>query len=179
MRRTLSGLAGTILLLALWGGASLAADVAKIGVVDFQRFLTESNIGQAAQAEIETEGARMEGDLKERGSAIESLEKKMEADAMVVSEEKREEQLREYRIKIGDLKSLQQKYTVALKKLEQQLIASVQKDAAALAEALGKKEGYLLLIERNAVIYFPAAIDATDDLIKFANEKKASPGKTQ
>ncbi len=174
MRRTVLGLAGTIFLLAFWGGYGVTADVAKIGVVDFQRFLMESDIGQAAQAEIETEGARMENDLKAQGSAIETLEKKIEAEAMVVSEEKREEQLREYRIKIGDLKALQQKYTVALKKLEQELINSVQKEASALAAELGKKEGYLLLIEKNAAIYYPAAIDATDHLIQFANAKKDS-----
>ncbi len=174
MRRNVLGLAGTMLLLVLWSGAGMAADVAKIGVVDFQRFLTESVIGQAAQAKIEAEGARMEKDLKEQGAAIESLEKKLEADAMVVSEERREAQLREYRIKIGDLKALQQKYTVALKKMEQQLITSVQQEASALAAELGKKEGYLMLIEKTAVIYYPAAIDVTDDLIRFANEKKSA-----
>jgi outer membrane protein len=172
-------LAETIFLLVLFVGPGIADDVAKIGVVDFQRFLTESNIGKAAQSEIEAEGAKMESDLKEQGSAIEALEKKMEADAMVASPDKREEQLREYRIKIGDLKSLQQKYTVALKKKEQQLISGVQQEASALAAELGKKDGYLLLIEKNAVIYSPAAIDVTDHLIQFANEKKSSPAKKQ
>jgi outer membrane protein len=171
MKRTVFGLVLILVSLALGAGMGTAADVAKIGVVDFQRFLTESQIGQTAQAEIETEGARMEKELKEQGGAIEALEKKMEADAMVVSEEKRESQLREYRIKVGDLKALQQKYTVALKKLEQELIARVQQQAAALAAELGKKDGYLLLIEKNAVIYYPSAIDATDDLIQFANAK--------
>jgi len=179
MKRTVFELAGIFFLLVLWSGVGMAADVAKIGVVDMQRFLTESDIGQEAQAEIETEGARMEKDLKAQGSAIEALEKKMEADAMVVSEERREAQLREYRIKIGDLKALQQKYTVALKKLEQQLIARVQKEASALAAKLGKKEGYLLLIEKTAAIYYPAAIDVTDHLIKFANEKKRARSESQ
>lgn len=172
MKRSIIHPAGIIFLLCIWAGVGMAADVAKIGVVDFQRFLTESNIGQAAQEKIETEGARMEKDLKEQGAAIEALEKKLEADAMVVSEEKREAQLREYRIKIGDLKALQQKYTMALKKMEQELIASVQKKASSLAAELGEKEGFLLLIEKTAVIYHPAAIDVTDQLIQFANAKE-------
>ncbi len=172
MRRTIIQIAGIVITLLIWAGAGMAADVAKIGVVDFQRFLTESNIGQAAQEEIETEGARMEKDLKTQGEAIAALEKKLEADALVVSEEKRESQLREYRIKIGDLKALQQKYTMALKKMEQELIARVQKKASTLASELGEKEGYLLLIEKTAVIYHPAAIDVTDELIQFANAKE-------
>ena len=180
MRRNNFQLAGIVFTLFLiWAGTAKAADVAKIGVVDFQRFLTESNIGQAAQAEIESEGARMEKDLKEQGEAIETLEKKLEADAMVVSEEKRESQLREYRIKIGDLKALQQKYTMALKKMEQELIARVQTKATALAAELGEKEGYLMLIEKTAVIYHPAAIDVTDQLIQYANAKESAPENKQ
>jgi outer membrane protein len=178
MKRMIFWIAGMMAGLALFVGPGLAEEV-KIGVVDFQRFLTESNIGKAAQSEIEAEGAKMESDLKQQGSAIEALEKKMEADAMVLSEEKKEAQLREYRIKIGDLKALQQKYTVALKKKEQQLIGNVQQEASALAAELGKKEGYLLLIEKNAVIYYPTAIDVTDHLIQFANEKKTVPPKKQ
>ena len=47
-------------------GASSAADVAKIGVVDFQKILEVSNAGKTAQAEINKQGKQMETDLKDK-----------------------------------------------------------------------------------------------------------------
>jgi len=164
----LAGIAGLLLL----AGINVnAADVAKIGVIDFQRFLMESEIGKAAQARIETEGTKMETDLQEQGDQIEVLRNMMERDAMVMSEAKREEKMREYRIKINDLKELQQKYKSNFKELEQRLIATIQKKALDLAQELGRKEGYMLMIERGAVIYYPEAIDVTDKLIEMANTR--------
>src|SRR6056297_1605971 len=148
MKRTMTKLIGAICLVAIWTLPTGAADVAKIGVIDFQRFLMESDIGQQAQAKIESQGTKMEEDLAEKGNQIEVLKNMMERDAMVMSDAKREEKMREYRIKINDLKALQQKYKANFQDLEQRLIASIQKKALALAEEMGKKEGYLLLLEK-------------------------------
>ena len=50
-----------------------AAEVNRIGVVDFQRILETSEAGKAAQAEIKSEGQKMEAALKQKGEEIEEL----------------------------------------------------------------------------------------------------------
>src|SRR6056297_618992 len=137
MKRTMTKLIGAICLVAIWTLPTGAADVAKIGVIDFQRFLMESDIGQQAQAKIESQGTKMEEDLAEKGNKIEVLKNMMERDAMVMSEAKREDKMREYRIKINDLKALQKKYRSSFQKLEQRLITTIQEKAMELAEKLG------------------------------------------
>lgn len=151
-----------------------AADVAKIGVVDLQRFILESDIGKAAQARIDKETSEMEADLEKKGGQLETLKKKLERDVMVMSENKKEQQEREYRIQMNDFKTLQRKYSDKLRQLEQRLVMEIQEKALALAENMGKKGGYLLLLEKTATIYYPQAIDVTDKLIEMANKQNLS-----
>lgn len=160
-----------VFLMACLVPAAHAADVAKIGVVDLQRFIMESDIGKAAQARIDKETSQMGAELEEMGEQLESLKNKLERDVMVMSEAKKDQQEREYRIQMNDFKTLQRKYSDKLRQLEQRLIMEIQEKALNLAEEMGRKEGYLLLVEKTATIFYPQAIDVTDKLIKMANAK--------
>jgi len=158
---------------------SYGADVAKIGVVDFQRILEVSSAGKSAQAEIKSRGEKMEADLKKKESELEELKKRLEREALVMSREMLEEKEREFRIKINDFKSLEKKYKEELRALNSRLVNRIKKDIFELIEEMGKKEGYLLIVEKReaGVVYSPTAIDITDKLIPQYNEKVARQAK--
>ncbi len=156
---------------------SYSADVAKIGVIDFQRILETSSPGKLAQSEINEKGKKMEAELKTKGAAIEELQKKLERDALVMSKEMREEKGREVRIKINDIKTLQKRYLSEFRELENRLVMRIKKDVMGIVEEIGKKEGYLLIIEKAGVLYYPNAIDLTDKLIQLYNKKEAGKKK--
>jgi outer membrane protein len=162
---------------------SYGADVAKIGVVDFQRILEVSSAGKSAQAEIKSQGEKMETDLKKKEGELEELKKRLEREALVMSREMREEKEREFRIKINDFKSLEKRYKEEFKVLNNRLVNRIKKDVFELIEETGKKEGYLLIIEKNeaGVMYSPTTIDITDKLIPQYNDKfaKQTKSKTQ
>jgi outer membrane protein len=92
---------------------------------------------------------------------------------MVMSKEKREEKEREVRIKLNDFKSLQKRYRTELQRLEKKLVNALLKDISTLVEEIGKKEGYLLIINHAGVMYSPDSIDITDRLIKELNDRNA------
>ena len=158
---------------------SYGADVAKIGVVDFQRILEVSSAGKSAQTEIKSRGEKMEADLKEKGTELEELKKRLEREILVMSKEMREEKEREFRIKINDFKSLEKKYKEEFKVLNNRLVDRIKKDLYELIEEIGKKEGYLLIIEKweAGVLYAPTSIDITDRLIIQYNNKVAGQAK--
>jgi outer membrane protein len=95
--------------LMMFSGTGWSADVAKIGVVDGQRVLETSSAGQAARAQIKESYKRMEEDMKKRGAEFEELKKQFERNAMVMSQEKREDSQREMQIKQLDLQQLGKK----------------------------------------------------------------------
>jgi outer membrane protein len=115
----------------------------------------------------------MEQELKQKGGEIEELRKQLERDSMVMSKEKREEKEREVRIKLNDFKSLQKRYRTELQRLEKKLVSALLKDISTLVEEIGKKEGYLLIINHTGVMYSPDSIDITDQLIKELNDRYA------
>lgn len=167
LRRHSIGL--TVWIILIFAGIGFAADIAKIGVLDAQRVLETSSAGQEARSQIKGKSSTMAEELKSRGSEVEELRKQLEREAMVMSQEKREDKQREYRIKLNDFKGLEQKYRGELKELEQSLIGKIQIDIIKLAEEIGKEEGYLMIVNKPAVVYYPNSIDITDTLIQRYN----------
>jgi outer membrane protein len=157
-----------------------AADVAKIGVVDFMKILESSNAGKSGQAEIKKQADKMKADLEKKGTEIEELKKKIEKDAMVGNKEVREEKEREVQIKYLDFKNLEKKYSSELQKIQSDSLVRIQKEVQAIADEIGKKEGYQLIIEKReaGVFYMQPSVDITDKLIQQYNAKlTAKPAK--
>lgn len=153
--------------------SSHAADVAKIGVVNVQRVLETSSAGKSAFAEIKKQKEIMEKELQKKKDEIDELRKQLEREAMVMSKEMREEKEREGRIKLNDFKTLQKKYIAELKESEKKFLNIIRADVSEIVERIGKKEGYLLIVNSIGVLYAPTSIDITDQLIKEYNLKFA------
>ena len=149
--------------------SAYGADVAKIGVVNFQKILETSNAGKEAMAEISKQGKKMEVDLNSKGLEIEEVKKKLEREALVMSKEMREEKEREIRIKINDIKTLRKRYESNLRDVQKRLVNRIRKELLELVKDVGKKGGYLLIIENIGVLYSPKTIDITDEIIQKYN----------
>ena len=143
-----------------------AADVAKIGVVDIQKILLTSAAGKNAKAEISKKAREMESTLNEKKVEIDKLQETLERESLVMSKEKRDEKEREIRIKVNDIKVLRNKFEKDLKIIENRVVQQIQKEFESMAQEIGRKEGYLLIITNQTVIYAPNTIDITDELIQ-------------
>lgn len=159
----------TVLVIFFWSGLGFAADVAKIGVVEFQRLFENSDAGKKIKDEITTQGKKMEAELKGKGAEIEELKKRLEREALVMSKEMREEKEREFRIKVNDIKTLQKKYEVELQGIQKKLMGGLQSETLEIIEEIGKSGGYLLIMDKRGVLYSPSTIDITDEVIKKYN----------
>ena len=155
----------------LFVASSFGADVAKIGIVNFQTILEKSDAGKMAMAEINKHGKELEANLKKKGKEIEEAKSKLEREALVMSKDMREEKEREIRINTNDLKILQNKYTADLRQLEAKLVRDIQKEVLEIVADIGKKEGFLVIFEKReaGVMYSPDTIDITDRLIQKYN----------
>ena len=177
MRDLKSACVIAIFIFIFFNNVSFAADVAKIGVIDLQKILETSAAGKAIQAELKKEKDKMEANLKKKGAEIENIRKRLERESMVMGKEMREEKERESRIKINDFKSLQKKYRSNLQKLEGGLMNRLKTDIDEIVKQIGKKGGYLLIINKFGVLYSPNSIDITDNVIGKLNAKYAKKKK--
>ena len=64
-----------------------------------------------------------------------------------------------------------------LKQQEKKHLQRMQKDILRLVEQIGKKEGYLLIVNKVGVLYSPMSNDVTDQLIKEYNIKFSQSAK--
>ena len=151
--------------------SSYGADVAKIGIVDFQRIIKTSSAGKKATDEINKQGKKIEADLKKKGEKIEAAKNKLEREALVMSKEMREEKEREIRINVNDFKTLQKRYVAEFKEHEKRLVGRIQEEMLTIIDEMGKQEGFLLILEKReaGVMYSPNTIDITDRLIQKYN----------
>lgn len=158
-----------------------AAEVAKIGVIDFQRIIDTSNAGMRSAAEIKSQGKKMEQILKEKEAEVEELKKSLEQKALVMNQEAREEKERAFRIQANDLNSLKKRYLDTLKEMNLKLSNRIKEDVFKIVEDMGKRGGYLLILEKRVggVIYSPNAIDVTDKVIEEYNAFDAKQDKSK
>jgi outer membrane protein len=147
------------------------ADVAKIGIIDFQRILATSDAGKAAQVKITKKGKEFENDLKSKGMAIEESKKRFEREAYVMSQEARGEKERELKIKILDFKDLEKKHKSEFNEFNMKLVGEFRNDVVKVVDKIGKKQGFLLIVEKRegGIVYAPSNIDITDKVIEQYN----------
>jgi len=147
------------------------ADIAKIGVFNFQKILTDSSAGKMMQKEINEKGNELQKKLQTEKDQLDELNKAIEREALVLSPEKQNEKQRDFRIKVNDFKKMQEDFAKEFKQLEVKFINEIQKEVFEITNEIGKKEGYLLIIERKTagVVYHPAQLDMTDQIIKQYN----------
>lgn len=157
---------------------AFSADVAKIGVINFDKILRESSAGKLTQQQLRDKGQELQGDLKKGKDELEELSKSFERESLVLSPEKKREKERDFRIRVNDLKKLQEDYAKELKQMEITLVNQIQKDIFEICEKIGKDEGYLMILERKTagIIYVPDPVDITDTVIETYN---ARTSKTQ
>lgn len=162
-----------ILFLLGFTTAGFCADVAKIGVINFQTIMKESSAGKVIQKQMSEKGASFQKKLADEKKQLDELQKAFEREALVLSPEKQQEKQREFRIRVNDFKKMQENFSREFKQLEVKLINKMQKAVFEIANKIGKEEGYLLIIEKKTagIIYNPEQIDITDQIIKKYNLK--------
>ena len=151
------------------------ADVAKIGVIDFEKILKESSAGKITQKLITEKGSEFQKKLTAEKAQLDEMKKSFERESLVLSPEKQQENQREFRIRVNDFKKMQETFSREFKQLEIKHLNQMQKDVFEIANVMGKKEGYLLILEKKTagIIYHPAQINITDKVIKEYNLKSS------
>jgi outer membrane protein len=155
--------------------AAFGADVAKIGVINFEKILKESSAGKITQKKLNRKGETLKKKLKDEKDALDAISKAFEREALVLSAEKKREKERDFRIRVNDFKKMQADFSKEFKEMEIQLINQMQKDVFKIANKIGRDEGFLLIIEKKTagVIYMPDQVDITDKVIEKYNLKVA------
>jgi len=159
-------LAGIFVLCAT---AAKAAEI-KIGVVDFQAIVETSEAGKKFESEIMSERKRMETEIKQGKEELDSLKEKLEREAMVMSDQAKQEKQIEFGVKQNALIKKTNDYRQELMKKQQEGFNVLHREVFQAAQDMGKKGGYTVILDKGTLLYMDSAVDLTPAIIKALNQ---------
>lgn len=146
----------------------------KIGYVDIQRILAESQRAQQAKGKIEARGKELQQEFLRRQQQVQALSEELERKGSFLSEEARKEKEREYQRKMKELERFMKDSREELRQMERELTTEILKEVEKIIKTIGQQKGYTLILEkqRSFILYAPEEIDLTDEVMKALDKQK-------
>jgi len=165
------------LFIALMVAASALTSLAhaqdfKIGIVNTDRILRDSNVAKAAQAKLESEFLKREKDLNDAITAFKTSAEKFERDAPTLAEAQRVAKQKQLIDLDRDLKRRQREFQEDLGARKNEENQTLFEKAGRAVKQVAESEKYDLILQDAA--YFNPKHDITEKVIKALN---ASVGK--
>jgi outer membrane protein len=168
----LQGLIAAALLITAVAPAT--AQELKIGYVNSERVMRESNPAKAAQAKLQAEFSKREKELDDSAAKLKSAADKLEKDAVTLSEAERNRRQRELVESDRDLQRKRREFQEDLNQRRNEELAGVIERANRVIRQIYESEKYDLMLQE--VIFAGARVDITEKVIKVLNAP-AGPGK--
>jgi outer membrane protein len=160
-----------LLALAAVPAAGRAADQ-KIGYVDLQRALNEVEEGKTAKALLQKDFADKQKTLDAKKAEFEKLQADFEKQAVVMSEQARKDKAQDLDRRARELQSLFVNLQKDLSERERDATRGIFDRMAAIAREIAEADGFSYVLEKGAgIVYAPASLDLTNELIRKYNAK--------
>lgn len=145
----------------------------KIGYVDLQKALNESEAGKKAKNVFKAEVDRMEQSLERRKGEVEKLKDELEKKGLLLKEEERDSLERDYRQKLRDFERQYKDSQQELQIKDRELTGRILEELRQVIYDMGEQGNYTLILEGNntVVLYGSKAIDLTETVIKTYNTR--------
>jgi outer membrane protein len=159
----------------LWTVApSWASEALKIGVIDLQKCIQQSEAGKKASKGLQEKADRIKKDLETRRDELKKLSEEFNKKSNVLSADAKREREKELIRKDEDLRELVRKKEEEMHKDEYNAMQPLLTELFEVTKKLAKDEGYTMILEsKSGVVYFNKPVEEiTDKVIKLANEPK-------
>jgi outer membrane protein len=154
--------------LVLSAGA-LAQDV-KVGYVNLERLLRDSNPARGASQKLEQEFAKRDRELQELAARLKGQAERFEKDAPVMSEVDRNRRQRELAELDRDLQRRQREFREDISQRRNEEIQGIVERAQRIVRQIAEQEKFDLIVQD--AVFFSARVDITDKVLRALNNGK-------
>ena len=167
-------LASALLVLPLFVAAGATAQQLKIGYVDLQRALNESDAGKAAKERFKVQVDRLQNDLKKKKDQLDSLKDQLEKKSSVMKEDEARNLQKDYEKKLRDFERDYKDSQGELQQKDNELTVELLKELQGVIEQFGKEGSYSIILEQSSssVLYGSPELDLTEQVIARYNARK-------
>lgn len=157
--------------IALGNAVNAQAANFKIAVVSMQKIFSLSKQGKAAHNILNSMVKKYKIKLAKQRQNVASLQTYLKQNASIMSAAQKAKKTREFEASISKYTTEEHHIQVVLSQKKDELLRGLYEKASAIINGIAKKKGYLLVIDRPAVIYRSNSIDITNQVLKAMNSK--------
>ena len=154
--------------LLAWSGSGWAAQsvALKLGVVDIQAVLEQSQSGHAAKQKLAQDRVGRQKDLEGKQQEVQKLQSEFEKQAPVLSDTAKREKSEGIQRRARDVQRMFEDASRDFEKKVREAEMDVTREIFSVIQEYGKDQGYSLILERSTVVYVAGAVDLTSEIVK-------------
>ena len=149
----------------------------KIGLIDVQRVLSDSNAGKKAREKFQVQVKKTEVDLMRQKQELEKMKADIDKKGPLLKDDDRRrlegDMQKKYVVYQRDMRDSQEE----LQQKEREITADILKELEGVVVEVGKSEKFTLILERSQLLYSDQAIDITSKVVELYNSRSAAPAK--
>lgn len=146
----------------------------KIGYIDLQRSLNESDQGKEAKASFNKRVEELQKTLDEKQGELKKLQDELDKQKGILNQEAKGDKEKAYQQKIKDAQRFAKDSQEELQQKDAELTKKIITDLKDVIKKVGTDEAYTIILEKGeaAVLFAADGVDITDKVIKAYNKTK-------
>jgi outer membrane protein len=149
--------------------ASYAQERTKIGFVDIQRVIAESQAGKRARERFQAQVKKAEADVLKERQDLERMKAELDKKGPLLKDEERRNLEADLQKRSVTLQRTMADHQQELQAKNNQMMAEILKELEKIVNEVGKAEKFTLILERSQILYSDQAIDITSKVIETYN----------
>ena len=148
-----------------------AQERVKIGFIDIQRAISDSNAGKRAKERFQAQVKKAEAELLKEKTELERLKADLDKKGPLMKEEERRNLEGDLQRRYVNYQRTMTDHQQELRQKEGALTGDILKELGKIVNDIGKSDKFTLILERNQILYSDQGIDVTNKVIEVFNSR--------
>ena len=157
--------------LVLSGTVTLAQERIKVGFIDIQRIISESQAGKKAKDRFQAQVKKAEADVQKERTDLERIKNDLDKKGPLLKDEERRNLEADFQRRSVNLQRTMGDYQQDLQRKNNEMMAEILKELEVVVNELGKAEKFTLILEKTQILYSDQATDITTKVIEAYNSR--------
>ena len=158
-------------MLILGFSLSEAQERVKIGYIDIQRVIAESQAGKRARDRFQVQVKKAEGDILKERQDLERLKSDLDKKGPLLKDDERRNLESDLQKRSVNLQRSMSDYQQDLQVKNNEMMSEILKELEKIVNEVGKAEKFTLILERSQILYSDQGIDITTKVIETYNSR--------
>lgn len=158
-------------MLVLSYSLSFAQERIKIGYIDIQRVIGESQAGKRARDRFQAQVKKAEADIVKERQDIERLKSDLDKKGPLLKDEERRNLELDLQKRSVNLQRSMSDYQQDLQVKNNEMMSDILKELEKIVNEVGKAEKFTMILERSQILYSDQGIDITSKVIETYNSR--------